>query len=334
MTKLANRTGLALLTTIAFSLLMALPAAHASDGPLDAAALETVIGDFLATDGDYTEIDTYYIELAIEDHVRAEGDESALLASGRLDPLVKAALVPRVMEGDLQRSRLHMHVRVIEADASPAADPERIVLASLQRCNLGPAIHAENVAAYGADNVAPAGEFGEGPHSEWRLVMQQLMGNNAVIWAASYRELEGEAAASCDETTTAIEDAAVWQGAEETDAAVALFETGFGFDAAGFPTPAGVLALAVERAGFDVYTAEVIGQDRVVAEVTVERNLGQDASVDAVVVQRELADDSLAAIWQRVTVFGDALTPAFYTDVAYECRRGDEGFAPAGEFCL
>src|SRR3546814_6185761 len=63
----------------------------------------------------------------------------------------------------------------------------------ITRYNLAPALHRDNVAAYG-EHAAPAGPAVEFPHVSWRLVTTGLMGQRAHVVAASRRVVEqGEA---------------------------------------------------------------------------------------------------------------------------------------------
>src|SRR3546814_13147504 len=75
----------------------------------------------------------------------------------------------------------------------------------ITRYNLAPALHRDNVAAYG-EHAAPAGPAVEFPHVSWRLVTTGLMGQRAPVVAASRRVVgQGEAesakigSASCRE---------------------------------------------------------------------------------------------------------------------------------------
>src|SRR3546814_1803263 len=66
----------------------------------------------------------------------------------------------------------------------------------ITRYNLAPALHRDNVAAYG-EHAAPAGPAADFPHVSWRLLTTGLMGQRAPVVAASRRVVEpGEAASA------------------------------------------------------------------------------------------------------------------------------------------
>lgn len=126
-----------------------------------------------------------------------EAAEDALsLPDAYLRPIARAILLMEAEEGVLPRVRYK--VEYLRAP-SPGEDVVlEIAHLQLTRFNLGPELHREVVADYGAENVAPAEEFGVGPHVSWRLVMQPVMGQMADVSAASRRVLDEDEARATD----------------------------------------------------------------------------------------------------------------------------------------
>lgn len=301
---------------------------------------------FVGADSGYQAVAVAGLESGLDASLPAS--DSVFPASGQLSPLAKAMLLVEAEAGTLPRTRHHLSVRVENFDAPPPNDPGPVLFVQLDRYNLGPAIRAELVANAGADNVAPEAEFGEGPHVSWRFVMQRLMGHEAALIAAGFMQLDGAALEEaspaagsladclgipCLSTTGGIDEVAVWQEME----AAAPDPSGLPYQtlAAGLPSAAALLDLATQEPPFDPYGAELFGQGRVVAEFVIETGLAQEAVIDLAFRQGDLPDDSVAAVWQRLLAFSTgAGEPAYYRSQAFECRRGDSGWAPMGGFCL
>ncbi len=277
--------------------------------------------------GDYVQLDTEALETAVE--AALPPSDSVFLASAEVGVLAKALLALEAADGVLERTRHHGTVRVLSTERSP------VVFVQVDRYNLGPSLHAELVAELGAEHVAPLEEFGMGQHVSWRFVMHQVMGQEAALLAAA-RAVIGDAQADaapclgkpCLLTSGGIDDNAVWHELEAVD-------LGPETNTLDLASAAGALDLAASLAFFDPYQVEVDSSDALVAEFVMETGLAQEQVVDVALRQGQLMDDSLAAQWQRLlTLTGWDSAPEAYAAQAFECRRGEGGFAPAGEYCL
>ncbi len=291
------------------------------------------------TGSSYQAVNVDELETAIEAHLPAT--DSVFLASGSLSPFAKALLALQAVDGTLERTRHYVSVRVLLAEQPPAAYPVPFVFLQVDRYNLGPAIRDELVAELGEDRVAPAAEFGEGPHVSWRFVMRRVMGQEAALFSAARAELSDERADAADCLGMAcllphggIGEIAVWHEMEEVDLGAELGGLAYPGTRGGLARPAAMLDLVAARAHFDPYESEVTGSHLLVAEFVLEAGLAQDQVIEVALRQGHLLDDSLAAEWQRLVALpGMGEAPQFYAARAYECRRGDGGFAAPGEYC-
>lgn len=305
-------------------------------------ALEAIVQDFLAADSGFTVIDPDQLEADIADTLPDSG--SVFLASGRLSPLAKAVHAVNVHDGSLERVRWELSVERVLTAQPPAADPVPLLLVKVTRFNLGPVLRQQLLDSLPPEQVAGPEEFGVGPHVEWRVIVRQLMGHEAMIEAASRREVaDAEAAAAaclfgdCLSSGLLIDGAAVWHDLAAADPGftVAEFLAGLAYDAApaGTPSAAAALDLAAALTGFDAYYAESGSPDATVVRASVEQNLGQEASLDAALLQTDLLDDSLETIITRVYGWDTGESFPLLGAQAYGCRRGDAQWAPVGDFC-
>jgi len=263
--------------------------------------------------------------------------DSVFRPGGDLSAPVRAVLVLQAADGTLPRSRIQILVGMEPVEMPPAAAPVPVSFIEINRYNLGPAIRAELVESLSEQNVAPAETFGVGPHVSWRMVMQPEMGTAAMLVAAARAEL-GEADArarsclgvSCLAPAGAIERAAPWGEMAETGSSLDVpFET----VRDGLPTPAAALAHLL--AGMDLAPRPRRGGEDAFFAAVIETGLGQDLSLEAGLVERDLMDDSVAAIWKRLAAFPQDLNggPMMFRAEAFECARGDAGFAAPGGYC-
>ena len=328
---------LLLLTLAAIALLSI---SQAQSGPRTGATVEAEAQAFVGPESGYRSVDVASLEDALEAELPAS--DSVFLASGRLSPFAKALLVVETTDGLLPRTRHHLSVRVLSVEEPPANDPASYLFLQVDRYNLGPAIRDELISSIGPEHVAPLSEFGEGPHVSWRFVMHQVMGQNAAIYAAGRAQIADAAALSasclgapCLTPTAGVEELAVWHELEPVELLEALADLPYEALRAGLPSPAAMIDLATDNAPFNAYDAEHGGREGVIAEFIIESGLTQEPAMELALRQGDLLDDSVAAIWQRLLAFsltGDA--PEFYAGQAFECRRGDGGWAEPGEFCL
>lgn len=138
-----------------------------------------------------------------------------------------------------------------------------------------------------------------------------MMGNAAVIDAAVRLKIADDDAATmmclgtpCLSTAMAIQDAVPWSEMEETDQ---FPDASYRTERNGLPTPTAVIEL----------------------------NLGQDATLDAALRDGDMMDDSIRAIWRRISAVtpGPGVLPEVFTADAFECKRGPD-FARPGDLCL
>ena len=104
--------------------------------------------------------------------------------------LEKALLLVDLEEKPLSRLRYSIRVGLRVLDDVP------VTFVQVDRYNLGPAIQAETIEAYGAQNTADTEAFGVGPHVGWRFVMQPTAKAAAILLSAGRREISDEEAES------------------------------------------------------------------------------------------------------------------------------------------
>ncbi len=322
-------------TILVAATLFSLAAAQPGSAPLAEPAFDELLTQFLGLDAGFEALDPDLLEAEIAAGLPDSG--SVFAPTGALDPFTKAVMVVETLEGRLERSRYQATLRLVNVEYEGVAQPAQYVLVTAERYNIGPVVHAALVEELGADVVAPLEEFGVGPNTSWRFVMQPLQGHAAMLVAASRLELDADeaAAAPCLYGPCL---ALGWDGGPPAWDAVEtapLDELALVFDleTADFQLldPEVMMAIVVAAAGFDPYVWEVGGPEREIAHAFVDLNLGQGATISSVLVQRELLDDSLAAIWHMAIDVGSPEARSVYR--AFECRRGEEAFAPAGSFC-
>lgn len=123
-------------------------------------------------------------------------ESAASLPDAALRPIARAILLMEAQEGVLPHVRYQLEY--LRAPSPGDGLPLEIAHLQLTRFNLGPGLHRQAAAAYGAENVAPAAAFGIGPHLRWRLVLQPAMGQLADVSAASRRMLDEAEAGTAD----------------------------------------------------------------------------------------------------------------------------------------
>lgn len=326
-----NRTLALVLTALAV-----LPFASAQfSEPLDEAAFAVVKSEFLALEAGFEAVDVDDLELGLL--VMLPDTGSVFSPTGALDALTKAVMVIEMQEGRLERSRYQLSVRLVNVEYADSPAPSQYLFVAADRFNIGPVVHAQLVEELGADVVAPVEEFGVGPNVSWNFVMQPVQGHQAMLVAASRNMLSDEEAAwsAClyglclsvgwdrgPQAWETVETPAFEELAPMFDLGVEEWE---------LLNPEVMAAVVSAAAGLDPLASEVSGQDRVIAQLVIDKNVGQDWSVAAVLRQGDLMDDSLAAIWHMAVDVG--FLEGRSVSVAYECRRGDDAFALPGSYC-
>lgn len=144
------------------------------------------------------------------------GDRDAMIPPGAdISPIEKAFLLLDTQETPLPRSRylLRYNEQVVGGIT--------LSLIDIERYNLGPAVRAETIAEFGADQTAEPAAFGIGPHVEWRIVTQPVAKAAALLLAASRREISDSAAAARDclprtcLSLTPLDGVATWSEGEQ-----------------------------------------------------------------------------------------------------------------------
>lgn len=251
------------------------------------------------------------------------GDESsALLPDAGMGPIEKALVFVDAVEGELPRARwLYRYGQTVE-QGSTGRDTT-LYFIDVARFNLGPAIHAETVEAYGAENTDTPEAFGAGPTLSWRLVMSPVMGMTADIVEAGRREWTDEQAQGamcfgqpCLSTAGLIDGLGAWDDIDAPPDAPRPYE----------PMQAGRLAgLAGALHGFDAASGRFTmwsqpekperigtGADPFIGGL-IETGLGQDPASEIAMVNAGLNDDEIRDLWFRVVDFGGALSAGRHT---------------------
>ena len=231
--------------------------------------------------------------------------EQALLLSGSAPALIHT------------RTSIRYGEVIVDEDGAPA----RYSFVDLRRYNLGPALHEALVGQLGAENVADLAEFGEGPHTAWRLVFFPVMGSVATLLEVSARDIgDDEAAADecggrpCLDPDATLDARAEWS---EADAVVADWTPNFRDRVDGVATEAQAVAeleisqyLATSEGGDYLWTGgehpEAVRDATPFRFYEIDRNLGQELVVDALSVNTELNDDSIRDMMvRRIDVAGE-----------------------------
>lgn len=290
---------------------------------------------FVAAEG-YRPQSVEALNEAIGQRLVPADSSSVFLPSGTLSPFVKAVLALEAVDGVQERVRYRLSYGQAMVAAPPAASPLPVSLVQIDRFNLGPVIRKELVEVYGAENVAPPAVFGVGPHVSWRLGMRPLMGHQADIVAASRMEIAAADAGaetcfgrSCLSTAMVIEDAAPWSEVQASGHDPSVV---YPAERDGLPTPAAVVDMLTNEFGFEA--REGVGASEPFAVVIMELNLGQDATLDAALREGALMDDSVSAVWRRISATPSisGATPHLHAARAFECQRGPK-FAEPGKHC-
>lgn len=170
----------------------------------------------------------------------------------------------------------------------------------------------------------------------WRLVTRPIQGQQADILAASRREIgDAEAeietcfASICLSTGSVIEDAAPWSSIPATDPDP---NVPYQIERDGILAPAAMVDSLTRE--FSFKPREGVQAPEPFIEIVVEQNLGQDTSIDAALREGAMMDDSVRAIWQRLSAMPSDMpgAPLLFAARAFECAHGPE-FAEPGEYC-
>ncbi|MDF2094780.1 DUF2259 domain-containing protein [Aquibaculum arenosum] len=150
-----------------------------------AGSMEEIIEGWLAGT---TPRDVPAMSQALQETLPANPD-SVFWPDAELSPLARAALLLEQEEPALPFTRTQFQVETRQLAPEGAGGPSTVTLVRADRFNVGPQRREDLIEELGAEVVAPAAEFGEGPHVEWRFVMRPLQGMRADLVAAGRREV-------------------------------------------------------------------------------------------------------------------------------------------------
>jgi Ca-activated chloride channel family protein len=271
----------------------------------------------------------------------ADAHQSVFLPTADISPMAMAILALEAVEGTRDRVRYRVTYGIEQIPNPPKYSPLPLSFIQIDRFSLGSAIRQDAITSYGAENVAPPEAFDVGPHVSWRLITGPVMGNRAVVHAIGRIALSDAQVQDmtclkvlCLSSNMNIESAAPWGEMKETSLNL---EVAYPVARAGLLTPAAALEQLTN--GDDFAKAgrprDVPGLPDPLLEAVIEINLAQGSVLDAGMRRGELMDDSVTALWKRITVLPtgeDAATPTTYVASAYECGRGPQ-FPPNGGLC-
>lgn len=275
-------------------------------------------------------LDTAKLQQSIE-NILHYAQTSALAPGYGLSPLTKSIVAVQAIDGRLPHARYHLSYGQGEATISADGSYDLVDLIELRRFNLGPARHAQTVAAHGAENTANIAHFGEGPDVIWRFAMRPLRGTDAMIIAASRSEIDTPEddcmGFHCQIGQSIIPHMADWdagQSIEPPDFRPSYDELWQGAPSA--PAVLDMLALSSHRAEagsgdarwqpFEPRMMEYPGQ--AFADVIVEVGLGQDGGAEVGLYETRLRDDELMSVWYRLGAFGGPVQHHVITSRAWE----------------
>ncbi len=153
--------------------------------PEAAGSLDEIIQGWLAGT---TPQDARAMSEVLQQSLPADPD-SVFWPDAELSALTRAALLLEQEEPALPFARTRFDVETRQLAPEGAGGPTTVTLIRASRFNVGPQRRADLIEELGAEVVAPAAEFGQGPNVEWRFVMRPLQGMRADLAAAGRREI-------------------------------------------------------------------------------------------------------------------------------------------------
>jgi hypothetical protein len=298
---------------------------------------------FVSAEG-YKKQNISAVNSVLEQRLTPINPNSIFMPSKNLSAFVKAVLVLEANEVELERVRYRLRYGQRSLLPQPEAYLVPVSFVQIDRFNIGPGIREELVVELGAERVAPAAVFGDGPHVSWRLAMRPVQGQRADIVAVSRADIPNAVAqaedclgAACLDTGLVLPDAAPWgdvpvpsrkHGSSEVQNQDVTYAT----ERNGLLTPAAAIDMLTED--FSYEPREGAETSAPFAEAVIEMNLAQDASLGAALREGKLMDDSISAAWHSVWAMPSGLgfEAQFSAGRAFECRRGS-AFAEPGEYC-
>ncbi|MBJ3783534.1 hypothetical protein [Devosia sediminis] len=273
--------------------------------------LQTELDSFIGADG-FERLDVDLLEKVLLDEFIDVGD---IAPGGSVGPLEKALLIATAEIPSIRTRTAVDYGQILSEEDGPVSFIE------VRHYNLGPAVRAETIAAYGEGDVADEDAFGLGDHMAWRFVFQPLMGNSAALIDVSSKVIPEKSAAKhdcatgpCLDPLSTLDTAAEWEG---MDAALPEWPALYATEAEGAATPAHAVAqLAVAgfwanaEGGAYQWTGgehpESVRDATPFRFIQIDRQLGQEASIDAIWLETALNDHALASItFRRAEIGGD-----------------------------
>lgn len=234
-----------------------------------------------------------------------------------VSPIEKALLLLDTQETPVSRARY-----VLRYNQESIANVE-LSFIDVQRYNLGPTIHEQTVADYGADNTAPLEVFGVGPHVEWRFVTQPTAKQAALLLAASRREISDAEAAAADclprlcLSLEPLDGLAHWSDSADSEqpplpvayppigpADEGSSEVAPAYQALELAIAAGLASASAEDVVWTLPERQGADTDSPFLVVLIDRNLGQETMSDAALGVAKLGLDSDER-WTRVSSYTD-----------------------------
>lgn len=267
---------------------------------------------------------------------------SPFLPSHRIRPLTMAVLALEAAEGVRDRVRYRITYGIEQFPDMASRVPYPVSFIQVDRFSLGSTIRQNMIESYGDEHVGPPEAFDVGPHVSWRLITRPVQGTASDIVAAGQTELSEAQTwnmkclnSPCLSPVMELDGAAPWGAEEETP--LNAEPVPFQVARAGLLTPAAAIAHLTSQSSFGEMGQfrEPPDLPKPFLEAVIEIDLAQDAVLDAAMRRSGLKDDSVAAIWRRLTILPmgeNAQTPTAYRADAYECRRGSK-FPQEGSLC-
>lgn len=270
---------------------------------------DTAIADFINAPG-FDAIDVVPLEMELADQWL---DTDKVSPGGSVGPIEKALIIATDAIPSTRTRTAVSYGELIADDGAPLSFIE------VRHYNLGPAVHAATVEAYGAEDTADVSEFGTGDHMAWRFVFRPMMNNAAILIDASQHTIAPKEAAKqdcdgrkCLDLYSGFDD----RDWEEIEGTLPAWPDIYTTDSDEISTPAHAIAqLAVlgfwanAELGFYQWTGgehpESVRDTTPYRFISIDRNLGQEVGIDAVWRETELMDDELSAIaFRRAEVAG------------------------------
>lgn len=271
-----------------------------------AQTIDDAITDFIHAKG-FTHQNPY----DLEDALSSRFIDGSITPGGSVGPVEKAIMLAEDAIPSTRTRSFIAYGEIIE-DEDGASVPYSFI--EVRHYNLGPAIHADAVEAYGAENTDDIEAFGTGDHMAWRFVFRPIMGHTATLLDASSR-IVSDAQASrhdcngipCLDLYSGYDALVEW---EEIDGQLPSWPLLYSDQSDEITTPAYAISQlatlgywANAESGSYTWTG---GEHPEAAQghepyrfISIDRNLGQEIAIDTVWRETLLNDDSISELLYR-----------------------------------